>query len=94
MPARPLTDFLAGIFYGRNTGDGEVDMATTGQSDERKSARRQGNRRRSDTESIKIEREKDRNQTVLIRRGAAPRKKTISVWTSYEEFAAEWSRTL
>jgi hypothetical protein len=84
MPARPLTDFLAGFFYGRKREDVEADMATTKQGDERKNS----------TKSIKIEKGKDRDQTILIQHGVTPRKNGISVWSRYEEFAAEWSRTL
>lgn len=94
MPARPLTDFLAGFFYGRKRDDVEAGMATTKQGDERKNVRRQGNRRKNSTKSIKIEKGKDRDQTILIQHGVTPQKHGISVWSWYEEFAAEWSRTL
>ncbi len=42
---------------------------------------------------IKIEGERDKEQEVTIRHEAVPQKKASSVWSWYEEFAAESNET-
>jgi hypothetical protein len=93
MPAGTLNDFLAGFFVVEQEAL-EVDMAPTGRSDKRKNVRRQGNPGRDDADSIKIDGEKGKEKTVLIRGERVSQKKVISVWSWYQEFAAEWCRTL
>ena len=68
-------------------------MAITRQGDRRKGVRRQSGRRKGDIEKIKIGGERDKKQEVTVRHEAIPQKKASSVWSQYEEFAAEWSET-
>ena len=65
----------------------EVKMAITRQGDRRKGVR--GGRRKGDIEKIKNERERDRGREVTVHHEAVPPKKASSVWSQYEEFAAE-----
>ena len=68
-------------------------MAVAGKGDRRKGTRRQSGRRKGDIQRIKIERERDKEQEVIVRHEAAPPKKVSSVWSWLEEFTAEWSET-
>jgi len=68
-------------------------MTITGQSEQRKNVRRQGNRRHNDTDIMTIGEKKGKDQTTFIAHEAAPQKKTSSVWSWHEEFAIEWSET-
>jgi hypothetical protein len=93
MPARTLNDFFAGFFYSQIKGDLEVRMANPRRNDRRKGIRREGNRRKTDTKTIKIEGKGDREQEVTVRPETALQKKADSVWSWHEEFAVEWSET-
>ena len=55
--------------------------------------KRRGDRRKSDIGRIAIRREMEKEQEVVVRHEAVPGKKTSSVWSWYEEFAAELSET-
>ena len=68
-------------------------MAVIKRGDRRKGNRRQGGRRKGDIEKIKIQGERNREQEVVVRHEAIPEKKAGSVWSWYEEFAAELSET-
>ncbi len=63
----------------------------TKQNEQRKSVRRQGNRREKYAEIPDIKEKKE--QTILILHGPAPEKKASSVWSWHEEFLVEWSET-
>jgi len=54
---------------------------------------RQGDRRKGDTEKIKIAEEGGKEQEVVVHDEAVPPKKASSVWSWNEEFTAEWSET-
>jgi hypothetical protein len=71
----------------------EIKMALTKGGDRRKGNRRQGGRRKGDTDKITIRGEKNKTQEVVVRHEAVPEKKAGSVWSWYEEFAAELSET-
>ena len=68
-------------------------MALTKGGDSRKGNRRQSGRRKGDTDKITIRGERDKEHEVVIRHEAVPEKKASSVWSWYEEFAAELSET-
>ena len=68
-------------------------MAVTKQGDRRKGNRRQSGRTKGDIEKITIRGERDKEQEVIVRHEAVPEKKADSVWSWYEEFAAELSET-
>ncbi len=68
-------------------------MANTRKNDRRKGIRRQSNRRKTDTKTIKIEGKEDKEQEVTVRRETAAQKKAGLVWNWQEEFAVEWSET-
>lgn len=55
--------------------------------------KRRGNRIKGDIERIAIRREEEEEQEVVVRHEAVPEKKASSVWSWYEEFAAELSET-
>ena len=93
MPARTLNDFFAGFFYGRIKANLRVKMKNTGQNDRRKGARRESNRRKTDTETIKTERKEDKEQEVTVCRESAPQTNEKSTWSWHEEFAVAWSET-
>ncbi len=44
-------------------------------------------------ERIKIEGEMDKEQVITVRREAVLVRKASSVWSWYEEFVAEWSKS-
>jgi hypothetical protein len=71
----------------------ETKMAVTRRGDRRKRNRRQSGRRKGDIEKVTIRGERDREQEVVVRHEAVPEKKVDSVWSWYEEFAAELSGT-
>jgi hypothetical protein len=71
----------------------ETKMAVTRRGDRRKGNRRQSGRRKGDREKITIRGERDKEQEVVVRHEAVPDKKAGSVWSWYEEFAAELSET-
>jgi hypothetical protein len=71
----------------------ETKMAVTRRGDRRKGNRRQSGRRKGDREKITIRGERDKEQEVVVRHEAVPEKKAGSVWSWYEEFAAELSET-
>jgi hypothetical protein len=71
----------------------EIKMAVTRRGNRRKGNRRQSGRRKGDTEKITIRGERDKEQEVVVRHEAVPEKKAGSVWSWYEEFAAELSET-
>lgn len=64
-------------------------MAITRQGDMRKGTRRHSGRRKGEIEKIIIGGERDKEQEVAVRHDAVPQKKASSVWSWYEEFAAE-----
>ncbi len=64
-------------------------MAISRQGDRRKGVRRQSGRRKGDIKKIEIGGERDREQKVTVRHEAVAAKKATSVWSQYEEFAAE-----
>jgi len=68
-------------------------MAVTKRGDRRKGNRRQSGRTKGDIEKITIRGERDKEQEVIVRHEAVPEKKADSVWSWYEEFAAELSET-
>ena len=68
-------------------------MAVTRQGDRRIGNRRQSGRRKGDIEKITIRGQGDKKQEIVVRHEAAPEKKAGSVWSWYEEFAAEWSES-
>ena len=68
-------------------------MAVTKRGDRRKGNRRQSGRRKGDIEKITIREKRDKEQEVVVRHEAVPEKKAGSVWSWYEEFAAELSET-
>ena len=68
-------------------------MAVTRRGDRRKGNRRHGGRRKGDIEKVTIRGERDKEQEVVVRHEAVPEKKVRSVWSWYEEFAAELSGT-
>jgi hypothetical protein len=61
----------------------EIKMAVT----------RRGDRRKGDIEKITIQGERDKGQEVTVHHEVVTEKKAGSVWSWYEEFAAEWSET-
>ena len=71
----------------------ETKMAVTRRGDRRKRNRRQSGRRKGDIEKVTIRGERDREQEVVVRHEAVPEKKVGSVWSWYEEFAAELGET-
>jgi hypothetical protein len=71
----------------------ETKMAVTRRGDRRKGNRRQSGRRKGDIEKVTIRGERDKEQEVAVRYEAVPEKKVGSVWSWYEEFAAELSET-
>jgi len=68
-------------------------MAVTRQGDRKIGIGRQSGRRKGDIEKITIRGEEGKEQEVAVRHKAIPQKKASSVWSWYEEFAAEWSET-
>lgn len=68
-------------------------MAVTRRGNRRKGNRRQSGRRKGDTEKITSRGERDKGQELLVHREAVPEKKAGSVWSWYEEFAAELGET-
>ena len=68
-------------------------MPITRRGNRRKGNRRQSGRRKADIEKITIRGERDKGQEVLVPREAVPEKKAGSVWSWYEEFAAELGET-
>lgn len=68
-------------------------MAVTRRGNRRKGNRRQSGRRKGDTEKITSRGERDKGQELLVYREAVPEKKAGSVWSWYEEFAAELGET-
>ncbi len=52
-----------------------------------------GDRRKGNIEKINIVEEGGKEQEVIVRHEAVPARKTSSVWSWHEEFAAEWSET-
>jgi len=71
----------------------EIKMAVTRRDDRRKGNTRQSGRRKGDIEKITIRGGRDKEQEVVVRHEAVPEKKAGSVWSWYEEFAAELSET-
>jgi hypothetical protein len=61
----------------------EIQMAVT----------RRGNRRKGDIERITIRGEMDKEHQVVVRHEPVSEKKTSSVWSWHEEFAAELYET-
>ncbi len=53
----------------------------------------QGDGREGDMERIKIEGEMEKEQMITVRREAVLVNKAGSVWSWYEEFVAEWSKS-
>jgi hypothetical protein len=68
-------------------------MAVTRRGNGKEGNRRQSGRRKGDIEKIKIRGKRDKEQEVVVRHEAVPQKKAGSVWSWYEEFAAELSET-
>jgi len=68
-------------------------MAVTRRGNKRKGNRRQSGRRKDDIGKITIRGERDKEQEVVVRHEGVPEKKAGSVWSWYEEFAAELSET-
>jgi len=68
-------------------------MSNIRQNDQRKGIRREGNRRKTDIKTIKIEGKEDKEQKLTVRPETTHQKKAGSVWSWYEEFAIEWSET-
>ena len=68
-------------------------MAVTRRGDGKKGNRRQSGQRKGDIEKITIRGETDKEQAVVVHHEAVPEKKAGSVWSWYEEFAAELSET-
>ncbi len=71
----------------------EIKMAVTKRGERRKGNRRQSGRRKGDREKITIPGKRNNGQEVVVRHEAVPEKKAGSVWSWYEEFAAELSET-
>jgi hypothetical protein len=71
----------------------EIKMAVTRRGNGKEGNRRQSGRRKGDIEKITIRGERDKEQEVVVRHEAVPEKKADSVWSWYEEFAAELSET-
>ena len=71
----------------------ETKMAVTKRGDRRKRNRRQSGQKQSDIEKITIQEERDKEQEVVIHHEPVREKKVGSVWSWYEEFAAELSET-
>ena len=71
----------------------ETKMAVTRRGERRKGNRRQSSRRKGDIGKVAIRGERDKEQEVVVRHEAVPEKKVGSVWSWYEEFAAELSET-
>ncbi len=55
--------------------------------------KRRGGRRKGDIGRIAIRGEMEKEQEVIVRHETVPEKKVSSVWSWYEEFAAELSET-
>ena len=72
---------------------GEIKMAVTRRGGKRIPIGRHSGRKKGDTEKITIRGERDKEQEVVVRHEAVPEKKAGSVWSWYEEFAAELSET-
>jgi hypothetical protein len=72
---------------------GRFKMAIASKDDRRKGVRRQRGRRKGDIEKIIIPGEGDKEQEVGVHQEVVPEKKAGSVWSWYEEFAAELSKT-
>ncbi len=68
-------------------------MAVTRRVDRRKGNRRQRGQKESDIEKITIQEERDKEQEIVVHHDAVQEKKAGSVWSWYEEFAAELSAT-
>jgi hypothetical protein len=68
-------------------------MAVTKRGQTRKGNRRQRGRRKGDIEKVTITGERDKEHEVVVRHEDVPEKKAGSVWSWYEEFAAELSET-
>jgi len=68
-------------------------MALTKGGNRRKGNRRQSSRRKGDIEKNTIRVERDKEQEVVVRHETVPEKKAGSVWSWYEEFAAELNET-
>ena len=68
-------------------------MAVTGRGDRRKGNRRENGQKQGDIGKITIQGERDKEQEVVVRHEAVPEKQVGSVWSWYEEFAAELSET-
>ena len=68
-------------------------MALTKGGDSRKGNRRQSGRRKGDTDKITIREERDKEHEVVVHHEVVLEKKASSVWSWYEEFAAELSET-
>ena len=93
-PKQRTTDgFLAGFFMPKPKPLLETKMAVTRRGERRKGNRRQSSRRKGDIEKITIRGERDKEQEVVVRHEAVPEKKVGSVWSWYEEYAAELSGT-
>jgi len=54
---------------------------------------RRGNGRKGNTKKVVIQGERDKQEKVVVRHGVVPEKEVSSVWSWYEEFAAELSET-
>ena len=68
-------------------------MAGTKRDQRRKGNRRQSGRRKGDIEKITIPRQRNNEREVVVHHEAVLEKKAGSVWSWYEEFAAELSET-
>ena len=68
-------------------------MPVTRRGNRRKGNRRQSGRRKGDIEKITIRGEEDKEQEVVVRHEAVLEKKAGSVWSWFEEFAAEMHKT-
>jgi hypothetical protein len=68
-------------------------MPVTRRGNRRKGNRRQSGRRKGDIGKITIRGGRDKEQEVVVRHEAVPEKKAGSVWSWYEEFAAELGET-
>ncbi len=55
-------------------------MAVTKLGNRRERNRRQGGQRQGDIEKITIQRERDKEQEIVVRHEAVPEKKASSVW--------------
>ena len=65
----------------------------TARGNRRPGNRRQSGPRKGEIKKITIQGERDKEQEVVVRHEAVPEKKAGSVWSWYEEFAAELSET-